>query len=100
MGFFGYVRGFTRNDKKKTEVPPQPLHRARVDLDVALESVGEILERWWSVAAWPEAPAFSGGVLDAWPSRIADGLAVCRSEWAAVQSFLRWEAEQKEARGG
>jgi hypothetical protein len=38
---------------------------------------------------WPELPPFTGGVLDAWPAREADGLAFAKREWALVQSYLK-----------
>jgi hypothetical protein len=52
--------------------------------------VGAVLVRWWD-ARLHEDPAYSGGVLDAWPSLMADGLAICRIEERAIDDFLRWE---------
>lgn len=88
VGFFGFNPGSSTS-------PPQYRWKGRLDIDVAREKVADILERWWAVSAWPEAAPFSGGILDAWPSRLADGLAICRSEWAAIQLFLRWEKESE-----
>lgn len=90
-GYFGWTPSL--------EGPPQFRHRARVDLDAAKSAVGDILGRFWTVLDWPSAPPFSGGVLDAWPSRLADGLAVCRKEWAAIQWMLQSEAEEKAKKG-
>lgn len=63
-----------------------------MDIDEALDDAqtSAVLERWWS-ARMHEAPAYSGGVLDAWPALMVDGLAVCRSEEQAIDDFKRWE---------
>lgn len=89
MGWFGWTAAF--------EAPPQLRWEARVDLGVALPAVRDVLQRWWTVLQWPSAPPFSGGVLDAWPARIADGLVICRQEWAAVQAVLTQEAKEAQA---
>jgi hypothetical protein len=47
-----------------------------------------VLERWWSARMF-EAPAYSGGVLDAWPAVMVDGLAICRSEEQAIDAWQR-----------
>lgn len=77
--------------------PPQPRWRGRVDLDEAGRAVGDILERWWACLSWPAVPPYSGGVLDAWPARMAEGLSLCRQEWAAVQAAVTMEAEERKA---
>jgi len=59
--------------------------------------VADVLARWWAVLQWPSAPPFSGGVLDAWPARLAEGLVICRQEWAAVQEVLAQEAREAQA---
>lgn len=73
--------------------PPQMRWRARVDIDDALNASEEVLSRFWPMLAWPEQAPFSGGVLDAWPSRLTEGLALCRAEWAAVKAAVA--AEEK-----
>jgi hypothetical protein len=85
IGFFGW------------NVDGQFRWRGVVDLDAAHAAVGDVLERWWAVLQWPDAQPFSGGVLDAWPQRLSEGLALCRVEWRAIQDFVRTE---KEARRG
>ncbi len=85
MGFFGWTPDGAG--------PLQMRWQARVDLERARRQVADITQRWWAMMAW-DAPPFSGGVLDAWPARLADGLAVCKSEWAAIQAALKAEAEQ------
>jgi hypothetical protein len=67
--------------------------REVLDIDEALDASEEVLARFWSTLAWPEQAPFSGGVLDAWPARLTDGLALCRSEWAAVKAAVA--AEEK-----
>ena len=67
--------------------------RARVDLDDAREAVQDVLARWWTVLQWPDAQPYSGGVLDAWPARISDGLVICRQEWAAVMEMVKEEGK-------
>ncbi len=64
-----------------------------MNLDAALSSSGDILTRWWAMLSWPGVPPYSGGVLDSWPSRVAEGLALCRVEWQAVQAAVSAEYE-------
>jgi hypothetical protein len=63
-----------------------------VDIDEALDdpTVVAVLARWWE-ARLHEAPPFSGGVLDAWPALMVDGLAVCRAEERAIDAFTDWK---------
>lgn len=69
--------------------------KAVVDIDEALEDsqTSAVLDVWYS-ARLHEAPAYSGGVLDAWPALMVDGLAVCRSEEMAIDRFLSWKEER------
>lgn len=91
QGFFGWT----------VQAPsPQPRWASVVDIADACEAVADILEAFWSTVRWPNAPPFSGGVLDAWPHRMAEGLALAREEWAAVTAYARHEAQAKEARRG
>ena len=89
MGFFGWTQ---------TATSPQMRWMAKVNLDAALSSSADVLSRWWTMVQWPDAQPYSGGVLDSWPSRIAEGLALCRTEWRAVQAAV--EEERKEKPGG
>lgn len=74
-------------------VPPQPRHTEKVDIDEAFAAAGDILEVFSRCLQWPTAQPFSGGVWDAWPARLTEGLAFCRGEWTAVGAFLKHEAE-------
>jgi hypothetical protein len=69
--------------------------RGRVDLDEGAQRIGDVLSRWWVMMQWPDAQPYSGGVLDAWPARIADGLVICRNEWAAVRAAVEDEAQPR-----
>lgn len=86
LGFFGRT---VEGDKDKAR------WKQVVDLDVAVAAVGDILDAWWVMLSWPEAPPFSGGVLDSWPQRLSEGLAEARREWAAVLDFQRWQYRKK-----
>lgn len=83
LGFFGFTV------KAGSKAPPQPRHLAVVNIDEALASVGDILDAWRRWVAWPESPPWSGGVLDSWPARMAEGLAICRAEFEAVLAYQR-----------
>ena len=82
-GFFGWSP-----PRRKGEAP-QPRFFAVVDLEAALASVGDIIDAWVATRAWPDAPPFSGGILDAWPARLTQGLAICREEFDAVMAYHR-----------
>jgi hypothetical protein len=60
-----------------------------VDIKEALAATEGLRERFWKWMQWPEAPPFSGGVLDAWPARDADALAFMKREWRVVQAYLK-----------
>lgn len=85
MGYFGWT--------VQARGAPQFRHKGVVDVDEAFEAGREILDAWLACQDWPEAPPFSGGVLDSWPARLSDGIALCRREWAAVQAYLKSERE-------
>lgn len=89
MGFFGFTPEWTKEGKP---APAQPRHRGVVDIDVAHREVGDVLAVWRSVSLWPDAPPFTGGVWDAWPRRLAEGVAFLKAEAAVVQAYLRQEA--------
>lgn len=85
MGFFGLTAPM---EKGKA---PQPRWLGVVDIDEAHEEVADILEVWRATSRWGEAAPFSGGVWDAWPQRLAQGLAFLRGELQAVVAYLRHE---------
>jgi len=91
MGWFGFT--VTAGD-----APPQPRHRAVVNIDEAHASVADVLTVWRSTSLFPDAPAFTGGVFDAWPHRIAQGLALLRAESQALQMYLM-KLKKEPARG-
>lgn len=86
MGFFGY------DGAMKKGASEQPRHMAVVDVDEALAVSGHSLELWLQARKHPDAPPFTGGVLDAWPAWAVDALAICRDETSAI----RWYQQSKE----
>lgn len=86
MGFFGW-KPATENDEGK-RIPAQPLYMVRVDIKVALAATEELMELWLDTQKQPSAPAFSGGVLDAWPAYAVDALAIARDETTVIRAFL------------
>lgn len=87
MGFFGLT--VTQGKDGKPRLEPRWTHV--VDIDEAHEAVADILEVWRATSRWGEAPPFSGGVWDAWPQRLSQGLAFLRGEMQAVLAYLRHE---------
>jgi hypothetical protein len=78
----------------------QPRWRGKLDhIDEALRhrQVVDVLSVWWT-ARLHEAPAYSGGVVDAWPVMMAEGLAICRAEEEAIDRFQRWQEREAEAK--
>ena len=67
-----------------------------MDIADACARVADVLDAFWATVRWPDAPPFSGGVLDAWPARLADGLGLARQEWAAVTAYVQHEAQQRQ----
>lgn len=86
MGFFGFTTQPMKDGKPQ---PAQPRHRGAVDIDEAYREVGDVLSVWRATSAWSDAAPFSGGVWDAWPQRIAQGLAFLKAEARAVQAYLQ-----------
>ena len=79
LGFFGF--------DATSEGTPQPLHREVLDINEALEATSEVRIAWLRAQQHPTAPAFSGGVLDAWPRRMVDGFAICNTERQMVDAY-------------
>lgn len=65
---------------------------AKVDIEEALTDpqTSAVLGRWVSARLY-EGPAYSGGILDAWPALMVDGLAACRQEARAIDDWRRHE---------
>lgn len=91
MGVFGFTPA-TQKDKGGPVVPGQFLHRAKVDIDQALEESDELYGLFRRSQAQPTAPAFSGGVLDSWPAVAVDAFAVFKAEESAFRAWLKSEA--------
>lgn len=61
----------------------------------------DIRNAFWRWQAFPEAQPFSGGVLDAWPQRMAEALAFAKREWAVVVAYVTEQSKKaKEVPGG
>lgn len=79
----------------------QPRHRltARIDLEnvYADSIVRGILQRWQVVRQYfPDAaPAYSGGLLDAWPAIDVDSFIICHAEESAIAEFIRYREAAK-----
>lgn len=87
-GYFGYAPA-------KEGEAAQFLHKARVDIRAAIAATEDLMELWLDTQKQPNAPAFSGGVLDAWPAYAVDALAIARDEYALIRVFLLQEAERR-----
>lgn len=72
---------------------------AEIDIDEAYAAVGDVLAVWREVSRWSDAPPFTGGVFDAWPRRIAAGIAFLRGESQSVTQYLLY-LERKESKHG
>lgn len=87
-GFFGFT---VRVDAKGKATGVDARHRGVVDIDEAHREVADVLAVWRSVSLWPDAQPFTGGVWDAWPKRLAEGVAYLRAESRAVMAYLQHE---------
>ncbi len=92
-GFFGFSPGET----------PQPRwqHVPALDWDEVGERVGDVLAAWWRWLPGEDVAQPFPGAVEEWPRRLADGLAVCRREWAAIQQHhqhLAHEAQKRRPR--
>lgn len=85
-GFFGF------------SADGQPRWKGAVDVEEAMAEVGDVVDAFFAWLSWQDAPPFTGGVLDAWPARMAQGLAMAKREWAAIQAHVRKQAKQEGAR--
>ncbi len=44
---------------------------------------------WFLTQDFPGSAPFSGGLLDAWPAYMVDGLRICRAEMQRIDAFLK-----------
>lgn len=87
------------DEKGRAHLKDEPRWWEVVDIEEAMDAVADVLHAWWQLQAWPGMPPFSGGVLDAWPQRLSDGLSEARREWAAILEFRHWREKQEVKRG-
>lgn len=66
-----------------------------VDWWDAVEEAAHLLPVWLSAYGIDNAPAFSGGIFDAWPSEAVDAWPIFASEVAAVRDFMRYTEERR-----
>lgn len=66
-----------------------------MDINAAVAATEDLMELWLETQKQPNAPAFSGGVLDAWPAQAVDALAIARDEFALIRAFLMEEASPR-----
>ncbi len=52
------------------------------------------MELWQETQKHPDIPAFTGGMLDAWPAYAVDGLAIARDEVRLIRAFLSKPKEE------
>lgn len=72
------------------------LHPFKVDPARALEETADLRRQWYEARRFPNAPAFSGGVLDNWPAIAVDGFAVLNDEMVLINDHIREEAERRQ----
>lgn len=95
MGWFGWEAKFRKTPKGWQDETPQPLHFFRVDLHRALSESRDLMDLWSASQQHPTAPAFSGGVLDAWPAYASEALAIARSECGRIRAFMDQESRNE-----
>ena len=84
FGCFGYT-------PKTHSAAAQPLHFAKVDIATALKDTGPAVALYLKARQFPTAPAFSGGVLDAWPGWAVSAFTALRLEESRVLSWVESE---------
>jgi hypothetical protein len=80
-------------------LPPQPRWKERVDIMQARAVAAPFMDAWFSASRQPEAPLFSGGLLDAWPALDTAAVTVMRQEEDCVRALLLHESTRGPARG-
>lgn len=102
IGTFGWTPPPLVKDRRSGRVtfadsiPAQPRWRARVNIEQALMEAEGLLLFWHQAARHPTTPAFSGGLLDGWPSWAVDALPIAQQESAAIDLFLEYRRLKKE----
>jgi len=89
VGFFGYTPSQTKSGEKAAA---QPLHFERVDIKRAIAEMGHVYLMHARARMQPHVPAFSGGLLDAWPAWAVEAFEIAQQEEASVKLFLESEA--------
>ena len=93
------VVGWTAPTKKGQA--EQVRNFGQVDIEEALADpiVRGVLERWFDARQYfPDgAPPYSGGVLDSWPAIDVDSFAICYGEEQAIDAFLKFREETRDA---
>ena len=75
------------------------MHFEKVDIDEAFEVVGDVFELYRMSRLQSNAPAFSGGVLDAWPNWAVTAFAVLRQEEASLRAWVESKRAKEQPRG-
>jgi hypothetical protein len=89
MGFFGFSPGSPSRAPGDAGTPPQPLHKARVDIRRALDEVGPVLDLYFEARRMPEVPAFTGGLVSDWPAWASQAWGILRQEDQSVTAYMR-----------
>ncbi len=75
------------------------MHFEKVDIDEAFEVVGDVFELYRMSRLQSNAPAFSGGVLDAWPNWAVTAFAVLRQEETNLRAWVESKRAKDQPRG-
>lgn len=92
MGFFGW-------HPATKDTTSQPLHRQVLDIMTALAETRRAVDLYTKARVHSNAPAFSGGVLDAWPAWAVQAFAILRQEEMRVQAWLESERAKEQPHG-
>lgn len=99
LGFFGW----TPPREKGAAAQPRWLkgkHFEELELDEALRDSSEVLRRFCLTEAHPGVPAYSGGLLDAWPAKDAQGFAHAKAELEVIEMVRALEQRRSSQGGG
>jgi len=94
--------GFVGYEPPAGNATPQPRFVLdKLPREVAMATPAELMEKtrrefdFYFHVAGHEAPAFSGGVWDAWPARATQVLAVMQQETAIIREVQRAEERRR-----